>query len=240
MNLVDEVMVAPRYAFPRLPGLQVIERPGMLQLITPLGTMNEVVYSELGDDADAVIDATIASYRALGVRFRWNVGPHSTPADLADRLERRGLVPHWVCGVAREIGNDNAPADVAVVDARTLDAFTHVMALGWSAEVAALRELHAFVLAEGRQHMFLAYADGEPAAAATYLAFERSAFLMGAVVLPQFRGRGLYRALVTARLAHARLRGIALATSHANEATSAPVLAHMGFATICRFRSYSG
>lgn len=63
---------------------------------------------------------------------------------------------------------------------------------------------------------------------------------MGGVVLPSYRGRGLYRALVHARLAHARARGIAIATSHAREATSAPILEAIGFETVCRFPLYVG
>jgi GNAT superfamily N-acetyltransferase len=83
--------------------------------------------------------------------------------------------------------------------------------------------------------MFLARWDGEPAAIASYVTFPRSAYLLGGFVLPRFRGRGLYRALIQARLADACARGIALATSHAREATSAPILERLGFATICRF-----
>jgi len=59
-------------------------------------------------------------------------------------------------------------------------------------------------------------------------------------VLADYRGRGLYRALVQARLAHARARGITLATSHAHEATSAPILETLGFETVCRFPMYFG
>jgi GNAT superfamily N-acetyltransferase len=59
-------------------------------------------------------------------------------------------------------------------------------------------------------------------------------------VLPRFRGRGLYRALVGARLADARARGIALATAHAREETSAPLLEKMGFETVCRFPVFHG
>ncbi|MBA3819707.1 MAG: hypothetical protein H0X17_12495 [Deltaproteobacteria bacterium] len=43
-----------------------------------------------------------------------------------------------------------------------------------------------------------------------------------------------------ARLAHARARGLALATSHARELTSAPILAGLGFQTLCRLGTYGG
>ena len=247
IDLLEEVIVTPRRAFPRLPDLQVIERPGWLQIVTPsikTGGLNEIIYSLLDErGADATIDAAIATYRDLGLKFRWNAGPGSGPADLGERLERRGLAASWGRGMARSTG-DGGPlgnaGEVVEVDERTLDHYTQVMAAGWNADGTALVALHRHVLAEGRQCLFVAYCDGVPAAAASYVPFERSAFLMGGVVLANYRGRGLYRALVQARLAHAHARGITLATSHAREATSAPILDKLGFETVCRFPMYFG
>lgn len=248
--IFDEVVVTPRRGFPRLPELHVIERPGWLQIITPLirnGALNEVIFSELDEQhADAIIDATIAEYRAAGLKFRWYVGPGSAPADLGKRLERRGLVASWGRGMARSTSSPpgaGGPAiRVAEVEATNVDVFSQVMAGGWGIELPALAAINALIVAapDRPQRLFLATCDGEPAATASYIAFPRSAFLNGGVVLPQYRGRGLYRALVRARLVHASSRGIELATSHAREATAAPILEHMGFETICRFPMYMG
>lgn len=244
IDLLDEVIVTPRRAFPRLPDLQVIERPGWLQIVTPsikTGGLNEIIYSSLDErSADATIDAAITTYRDLGLRFRWNAGPGSGPADLCERLERRGLAPSWGRGMARSTDDGDHFDEVVEVDARTIDEYTHVMAAGWNGDAAALLAQHRHMLAEGRHCLFVAYCDGVPAAAASYVPFVRSAFLMGGVVLTSYRGRGLYRALVHARLAHARARGITLATSHAREATSAPILEKLGFETVCRFPMYFG
>ena len=249
-EIFDEVMVTPRRAFPPLRDLRVIERPGWLQIVTPsitTGSLNEVLVSALDErDADAVIDTTIAEYRALGLQFRWSVGPGSAPGDLGERLERHGLVASWGRGMARSTSAAAAVDDPAIriaeVDAATIDAFSQVVARGWNFEPRPLADVHAQILAapERRQRMFLAYHRGEPAAAASYVAYPRSAYLIGGVVLPPHRGRGLYRALVLARLGHARIRGIALATTHARESTSVPILEHLGFATICRFARYFG
>ena len=243
-DLLEEVIVAPRRAFPLLPDLRVIERAGWLQIVTPsikTGGLNEVIYSVLDElSADAAIDDAIAIYRDLGLKFRWSVAPDCGPPDLGDRLERRGLVASWGRGMARSTESAAPLAEIVEVDDRTVEAFTQTMAAGWEADPVALLVLNRFVLAEGRQRMFLAYVDGEPAAAASYYPLERSAYLIGGVVLPRFRGRGLYRALVQARLAHARARGIALAISHARETTSAPILEKLGFETVCRFARYFG
>jgi GNAT superfamily N-acetyltransferase len=186
----------------------------------------------------------IAEYRGLGLKFRWSVGPGSAPADLGERLARRGLVASWGRGMARSTSAPPQADDPAIriveVDATTIDAFSQVTARGWDLELTPTAELHAQILAApGRkQHLFLAYHRGEPAATASYFAFPRSAYLLGGVVLPQHRGRGLYRALVAARLGHAQARGISLATTHARESSSAPILERLGFATICRFPRY--
>lgn len=248
--IFEEVIVAPRKAFPSLPDLRVIERPGWFQILTPsikTGGLNEVAFSALDEaDADRIIDATIAEYRELGLKFRWNVGPGSAPADLGARLERRGLVASWGRGMARSTADLPGELDRAIlveaIDRASLEAFSRVMAEGWGGELAPVATANRLIAAspEARQRMFLARWDDEPAAVASYVAFPRSAYLLGGVVLPQFRGRGLYRALVQARLADARARGVVLATSHAREATSAPILERLGFATICRFPRYFG
>jgi GNAT superfamily N-acetyltransferase len=243
IDRLEEVVVTPRRAFPQLPDLRVIERPGWLQIVTPsikTGGLNEVLYSLLdARDADAVIDTAIAIYRDLGLKFRWNAGPGSGPSDLAERLERRGLAPSRGRGMARstDIGDT---VGVVEVDRSTVGDYTHVMATGWNAENAPLLALHHHLLVEGRHRLFVAYCDGIAAAAASYVPFTRSAFLMGGVVLERFRGRGLYRALVHARLGHARARGISLATTHARESTSAPILEKLGFETVCTMSMYFG
>ncbi len=244
IDLLEEVIVAPRRAFPRLPDLQVIERPGWLQIVTPsitTGGLNEVIYSLLDEhEADRAIDDAIAIYRDRGLQFRWNAGPGSGPADLGERLARRGLRLSWGRGMARSTASSGDAGDVIVVDHSTLAPFTQVMAEGWGSDPVALLELHRHVLAEDRQVLFLAYDRGVPAATASYVACERSAYLIGGVVLPAHRGRGLYRALVQARLAHAHAHGLAVATSHARESTSAPILEKLGFETVCRMAMYFG
>jgi GNAT superfamily N-acetyltransferase len=248
--IFEEVVVAPRRAYLPLAGLRVVERPGWLQLVTPAlkqGGLNEVAHAALdAGEADAVIDVVVAEYRALGVRFRWTVGPDSAPPDLAERLERRGLERGWTRGMARSTEglsiDVDARASVEAGAAAPLDAFTRVMAEGWGVDPGELAPVNAAALADGagRHRLYLARWGGEPAATAAYVALPRSAYLLGGVVLPRFRGRGLYRALVGARLDDARARGLALATSHAREATSAPLLAKMGFEGVCRFPVFHG
>lgn len=250
-DILREVVETPRRAFAPIPDLRVVEREGWFQIITPWfrrGGFNEIAHAVLAEpDADAVIDRTIAEYRALGIAFRWTVGPGSAPADLGERLARRGLVRSHSRGMARSTRIEHAlPPGVTVeeIDTSRIDTYTDVMAQGWDTDPALLHAVHEAVLSvpasERRQRLFLAYVDGVPAGTASYVAFPRSAYLLGGVVLPAFRRRGAYRALVTARLADARQRGLVLATTRARESTSVPLLERLGFATVCRFVDYAG
>lgn len=241
--LLHEVLVSMRRAFVPMPDTRVIERPGWMQLVTPSlpqGGLNEVCLAVLApEEADARIDATIAEYRALGIKFRWTIGPDSAPSDLAERLRTRGLRPETTWGVALAIADTTPPwpegVTVEPVDESNVEAFTEVMARGWEMEPAPLLAFHRRVLASARERlpMQLARWHGEPGGAAAVSMLPRSAYLMGAVVLPEHRGRGLYRALVAARLRHAAARGTTLATSQARQDTSFPILRRLGFRAVC-------
>ena len=251
--ILEEVLLTTRKAYVPLPDLRCIERPGWFQIITPSfkdGAFNEVAFSVLEDaEADAVIDATIDEYRRQGIAFRWNVVPGSKPDDLAVRLAARGLTSSLVRGMARSTSDlpDTGERDavrVHEVDAQTLDVFTRVMAEGWSMDSGQLDVAHQVIFRAAdsvrRQRLYLASYQGEPAAVASHVAFPRSAYLLGAVVLPKFRRKGLYRALVNARMRDAAARGIALATSQAMDGTSAPLLEDMGFESVCRYPVFHG
>lgn len=243
--VLHEVLVASRRAFVPLPDTRVIERPGWMQLVTPSlrdGGMNEVCWAMLTpEEADAVIDETLAGYRELGIRYRWTIGPDSAPADLERRLTARGLVPEHGLGLACPIEAlpSGLPAGITVepVDEANVEAFTEVMARGWGMGVAPLLAFHRRILAIARDRvpMFLARVDGQPAGSAAVALLPRSAYLMGAVVLPEHRGKGAYRALIDARARQAARRGLTLLTSHARASTSAPILGRLGFREVCRF-----
>lgn len=247
--LLHEVLDASRRAFVPMPDTRVIERAGWMQLVTPSlpqGGLNEVSLAVLAPhELDAVVDETIAEYRTLGIRFRWTIGPDSAPAELAARVEARGLEPSigWAVACPIEDVDPAVPPAVTVepVDETNVEAFTTVMARGWEMDAAPLLAFHRRVLATARERlpMQLARIDGEPAAAAATALQPRTAYLMGAVVVPEHRGRGLYRALVASRLQHAARQGCTLATSHARAETSHPILRRLGFRDVCRLTTLS-
>lgn len=245
--ILEEILVGPWQVPSPLADTQTIDSADWRQRLTPSlpqGGMNDIGLSRMdARDADAIIDRTIAAY--AGIRFRWSVVPGSSPPDLADRLAARGFSRVEIRGMARDL----APLDVALpegtsverVGPSTVDEFTTVMAEGWSMDPGPLIQMHRSMVEGPGDHyrLFLVRQGKAAVAAGGYSAAPRSAYQMGAVVLPAFRKRGYYPALVAARLADSAARGLSLATSQARDETSAPILERLGFVTVCRFPSFS-
>jgi hypothetical protein len=232
------------------PDTRVIERPGWYQIITPSApgsALNEVVFSQVeADHADRVIDEVVAVYREVAHPTKWCVGPWTSPADFGERLTRRGFSSWDVRGMCSDTSRRIAAPDgvtVQEVDETTIREFVAAAIRGWSlpAEQTAIElEVHRAALAASPReaHFFAARAAGEMVGTTGLILRGDHAYLVGAQVFSSARGRGVYRALVGARLAFLARRGIELAVTHAREATSAPILDRLGFETVFRSKCF--
>ena len=209
----------------------------------PRGTLNEVIFSRMtSDEADRVIEETIAEYRAAGQPTKWCVGPWTEPADLGERLAHRGFSRWDVRGMGCSTDHVLARAPGVAVEqitGATLEPYLAVVIANWSlgdAQLEGERRAHrAAIDAAPRSAWFFgARLDGEMVGTAGLFGRERSGYFVGGAVLSRARGRGVYRALVAARLAFLRARGVPYAVTQAREATSAPMLEHLGFETLFR------
>jgi GNAT superfamily N-acetyltransferase len=221
------------------PDLRVIERDGWFQRIAPSapGTwLNEVIVSRVADeDAERVIDETLAMYRAIGKPAKWCTGPWTRPLDFDERLARRGSTS-WETrgmGIATNVAMFSS-IQVRRVETRDLDAYVETNAAAWSVPVDRVQRA-AFERGLDRE-LVLFVADGLGAGA--ILMREDYGYLVGTAVIESARGRGVYRSLVAARLAHLREHGIDYAVTQARESTSAPMLEHLGFETLFRGRCH--
>jgi GNAT superfamily N-acetyltransferase len=229
---------------------QWIERPGWMQLVTPSapGTfLNEILLSQVADeDAEGVIDEVLADHRARRRPVKWCVGHWTRPADLGQRLERRGFVRHPVramgCETARIV---DVPAGVGfvAVDEQNLETYLAIEARGWGlpADQIPLQErsyLAAIAAQPRTAHFFAATLHGAMVGTCGVFLRDGYGYLVGSQVLERARGKGIYRALVAARLAFLREIRFELAVTHARDATSAPMLEHLGFETIYPYDVY--
>jgi hypothetical protein len=198
------------------------------------------------EDIEAAIDEAIAVYRAHRLATKWYVSPEARPADLGERLARRGF-DSWdvrAMGIETDRIVDSAPSvEVAEVDETTLDTYLATTLRGWSMgedqrEIERRSHLHEILKAPRTAHFFRATIAGNDVGSAGIFLRDGYGYLVGGLVLPSARGAGAYRALVAARLAFLRARGHGFAVTLAREATSAPMLAHLGFETIFRCKCY--
>ncbi len=173
--------------------------------------------------------------------LKWCVGPLTEPHDFGALLERLGF-EHWpVRGMAIEPQRwtYRPRGDITVERVRPASFEDHFRTLvaGWAmelAEASRLKSSMARALAAGRHLMYTARVGGEPVGTAGMIVKARSVYLVGGNVLESHRGRGIYRALIGARLREAAASGVSLATTQAREATSAPILERLGFETLFR------
>jgi GNAT superfamily N-acetyltransferase len=227
------------------PDTRVIERPGWYQIITPsaVGYLNQVYISQVApEDADRIIDEVVADYssRPGGAPVKWCVGHWTEPKDFGERLRKRGFTATAVRAMACSTDlRLDVPSGVTVdeVTLETIDAYVAFEARGWSMpddQHAIERQTHAAALTASPRtaHFFAARLDGAIVASCVIFLRGDFGYLVGGLGAPEARGRGIYRALVDARLAFLRARGISLAVTHAFAATSAPMLEHLGFRTV--------
>ncbi len=169
----------------------------------------------------------------------WWVG-WSSPPSLADELLANGLEPSDE-PVLTGMTSDTEPPATPHVDVRpveTVEQFLEAMAVDWEVwqvsdeqreeRRAAAAGHFADDRASGMAHLWAAFEDGRAVGFGRALDLEEGVALMGGAVLPEARGRGIYRAVVRARWDHAVERETPLLVVQAGP-MSAPVLDGLGF-----------
>jgi GNAT superfamily N-acetyltransferase len=199
---------------------------------------------------EANVDWARAESRRRGISLvEWWVG-WSAPPSLADELLGLGLVPDdepVLTGMTSATEPPAAP-DIDVRPLETAAQFLEAIAVDWEVwqtpedertkrraiEVDRFDAEHA----AGTAHHWAAYEDGRPVGFGRGVDMEDGVALMGGAVLPEARGRGVYRALVRARWDHAVARGTPLLVVQAGP-MSAPVLDGLGFVRHGEIRLYA-
>ena len=174
-------------------------------------------------------------WRQRAARAHWRTGPHYTPAGVDQVLLDLGASVHEtvdVCGhsLDRALPAESLAPGASARRVRTRDdvaQFERTSALAWGYPPPLEEDIDR-TFARSTEGYFIGCWDGAPAGAGGYGLVGDVARLWGTAVVPEFRGRGVYRALVHARMADARGRGARLALVHARP-TSSPILQRLGF-----------
>ena len=219
--------------------------------VRPQPGMSFVLYSDLDEaTADAVIDEQLAYFRGKGLNFEWKVYSHDRPANLVELLQARGFEAEPQDAIM-VLDVDKAPrallqpltADVRRVTVPAqLNDVVRIMEEVWGGSFQWVhKRLGGHMAIPGYLSVYVAYAGAVPAAAGWTYFYEGSfAGLWGGSTKPEFRGRGLYTALLAARVQEARQRRVPYLTIDAGD-MSRPIVARHGFevityATACEWK----
>lgn len=203
---------------------------------------------------EAELDALIARQRdhfaALGMPVEWKTYAYDQPADLPARLLAAGFHPDEPESlmVGESSALEGLASDVPGVTIRETASGEDLDAIGalhsevwqddWGWIVDDLRD-RATRLGPHGIRILVAEADGRVVSAAWIVMRESSPFagLWGGSTLQEYRGRGIYRALVSRRAAIARARGFPYLQVDASE-MSRPILERLGFSVLTTTTPY--
>ena len=210
-------------------------------VVRSVGLWNVVLFWELADRDAAVraVDEQAAYARAAGLALEWKLFEHDRPAGLAAILQRAGFVADesetlmvldlGVPALA-ELALGDGVEIRRVVDAAGVDDFMAVANAAFGRNETWKTPAYLQSLEDDEIELFVVYCDGLAVSSGRLNLPERRAFasMWGGSTLREYRGLGLYRALVARRAEEARRRGYRFLTTDARE-TSRPILQRLGF-----------
>jgi GNAT superfamily N-acetyltransferase len=202
-----------------------------------------------GAELDRLIGRQRDYFQARGQGVEWKLRAHDLPADLPERLVAAGFVPEEpsavLLGLAEEVAADPVlPAGVVlrrVSEAGDLRRIADHQTEVWGSDLSWVAgHLAAQVVADPGQITILVAEAGEHIACTAWSVYYPGTdfvALLGGSTSPDWRGRGLYRALIAARAREAAARGFRLLHVDASPA-SAPILRRCGFQEITTSTHY--
>jgi GNAT superfamily N-acetyltransferase len=236
----------------RLPDRVRVERDGPLLRTVGFGGRGMVEYRDLdgldGGEIDDLIARQVRVFAERGETVEWKLHGHDRPADLPERLRAAGFVPEEmetvVIAPVSSLGTEtDAPNGVVVrevSDPLDLARIAQMEEEIWGEDHSWIDDLGAERAADpDALSIFIAEA-GEVVVCAGWVRFPSGtefATLWGGGTLPDWRGRGIYRALVARRARLAAERGRRYIEVDASD-DSRPILERLGFVAVTTTTPY--
>jgi len=245
-DLVDAIE-STLFIYPSVPGLsQDLGIAGLRGRITkvshPLANLcGDARFSER--EADSLIAKVKQRYG--GLAFGWITGPSTRPADLPARLDAAGF--QNIDSIAGMALTDlalpievNPRVRVREVSWQAAIENSELMGRAYGLPTEVMRVFNELIAATSdriKARAYVASLDDDDAIVAwsslVYIPDSPTVLLGGAATLEDYRGQGLYSALVARRLADARADGRTAAIIQGDRRTSAPICAKLGFRELC-------
>jgi hypothetical protein len=221
----------------------------VVRFIRPLPGRSIILHSNLDEsNAEAVITEQIEYFTSQGLNWDWKTYAHDTPSDLPERLMARGLEPDdvdavMVLDITEAPPNLLMPPSIPlrqVKDSAGLQDVIQVMEQVWGGNFSWMTgRLGTHLQIPGYLSVYVADVDGQPACAGwTYFPrHSQFASLWGGSTIPEMRKRGLYQAVLAARVQEARQRGRRFMVVDASP-MSKPIVARHGFRLLTTTQSF--
>jgi ribosomal protein S18 acetylase RimI-like enzyme len=237
------------------PGAIAVDRLGPLRLVTFAGGRGLVTYQDLGGAGAVTIGGwvreALARYRADAAitRVEWKTRGHDRAPGLHDALVSSGFVPgepeSVMIGEARRLAAGVALPDgvglrqvTSEPDVRAMCAMQAGVFGGPDAQDTADAALRRLAAGDGMQ-LWVAEAGGQIVSAGRLEPVAGTGFagIWGGATRPQWRGRGIYRALTAARARSALALGKQLMHSDST-GFSRPILERAGLVKVSTTTPY--
>ncbi|MGZ4389993.1 MAG: GNAT family N-acetyltransferase, partial [Gaiellaceae bacterium] len=236
-----------------LPAGVNVERDGPLLRFTGFDGGGFVGYRELdgidGDELDELIARQVRLFAERGEPFEWKHHGHDRPADLPQRLRAAGFVPEEretvvIAPVAEVAAEPRLPDGVSIREVgerRDLDRIVSLEQSVWGHDDTWLADsLEKERTADPDALAIFVAEAGDVVVCAGWMRFDRGsdfATLWGGSTLPEWRRRGIYRALVAHRATLAAARGCRFLEVDASD-ESRPILERLGFVAVTTTTPY--
>jgi GNAT superfamily N-acetyltransferase len=229
----------------------VVERAG--GVVRHVGTEKSwcaVIWSDLDErGADAEIAEQIRYFSALGRTFEWKLCEYDRPSDLGQRLRKAGFVPGDPETVMVAHLED-LPSEPVLPDGVRIERVTDVAGARLMLQASELAfgecspRFERYLLDRAANHpdglTAIVVMAGDMPVCGARLEFHpgtQFASLWGGGTVPQWRGRGIYRATVAYRARLAAERGFSYLRVDASD-DSRPILSRLGFQALTTITPY--
>ena len=211
-----------------------------------------VVWSDLdSDNADAVIAEQVAYFAGRGEQFEWKLYSYDRPPDLSERLtaagfiaeEAEALVVADAGQIAGHEGADGVLPDgvrlVQVTDEAGVELMSAVADRVFGHDPQLRRSLTEQLRNSPEFNVLVLAMAGDTPVCSARVSFDATDFagLWGGGTLPEWRGRGIYRAMVGYRARLAAARGYRYLQVDASP-QSRPILERLGFTCLAMTTPY--
>ena len=239
----------------RLPRGVTVERDGPLVRFLGFADRGYILYRDLGGlegpALDDLIERQVRVFAERGERFEWKYHGHDLPTDLPDRLRAAGFVPEdeetVMAARAADITREpRLPDGVSLREVTSHADLVRIAALGRTVfgdhgQEGWLADMLESERATDPDSLTIVVAEAsETVVCAAWIRFARGtefATLWGGTTLPQWRRRGIYRAIVAYRANLAAARSLRYLQVDASD-NSRPILERLAFVPVTTTTPY--